>query len=59
LKELKFIIQNFRNFQEAHLKIKNVIASIQQQRDENFDDIWEDILDKSNDELKIKDQIRE
>jgi len=41
------------NFQEAHLKIKSIISSIQQQRNKCFEDIWEDILNKSN-ELKLK-----
>lgn len=41
------------NFQEAQLKIKRIISSIRQQRNEGFEDIWEDILKKSN-ELKLK-----
>jgi len=41
------------NFQEAQHKITSIISSIQQQRNEGFENIWEDILNKSN-ELKLK-----
>lgn len=41
------------SFQEAQLKIENIMISIQQLRDTGFDDLWEQVLVKSS-ELKLK-----
>jgi capsule polysaccharide modification protein KpsS len=41
------------SFEEAQLKIKNIIISIQHLRDAGFDDLWEQVSVKSS-ELRLK-----